>query len=73
MVGFFNQPTPYAGQRYSDLKEQCKTSGHLFVDQEFPTSYKSLFRGGTQKIANVQWKRPGVSMSILVLMFLAIT
>lgn len=61
MVGLFHQPEPYAGQRYKDLKDHCKSAGQLFEDEQFPASYNSLFRGGQQKIGNVQWKRPGVS------------
>lgn len=61
MVGLFQHPEPYAGQRYKELKEQCKSSGQLFVDTKFPANYSSLFRGGAHNIPNVQWKRPGVS------------
>lgn len=60
MVGLFNSPEPYAGQKYRDLKNQCKSSGQLFVDTEFPANYNSIFRGGAQKIPGIEWKRPKV-------------
>ncbi|XP_067950121.1 calpain-5-like [Watersipora subatra] len=59
MLGFFNQPEPFADQKYKDLKAQCKETGQLFIDEKFPTNYHSLFTGGNQKISNIQWKRPG--------------
>lgn len=61
MVGLFHSPEPYAGQKYSQIKSECKASGQLFVDPEFPASYNSIFRGGAQKIAGIEWKRPKVN------------
>lgn len=60
MSFLFHRPEQYMGQDYSALKSQCQANGQLFVDTLFPTNYKSLFVGGNQKIANIQWKRPGV-------------
>ena len=67
MVGLFSNPEPYAGQKYSDLKSQCKSSGQLFVDPEFPATYSSLFRGGAKKIPDIEWKRPKVTQYSLAL------
>ncbi|XP_013401269.1 calpain-5 isoform X3 [Lingula anatina] len=56
-MGLFSSPTPYHGQVYSDLRKQAQTSGHPFIDTDFPPDDKSLFytKG---KLAGVEWKRP---------------
>jgi len=72
MTGLFHQPEPYSGQKYSDLKDECKSSGQLFKDPLFPANYSSLFRGGAQKIANVVWKRPGVGSFFIIFLIILI-
>ena len=57
-MGIFSNPSPYKGQKYSELKKQCLESGQHFEDDEFPASDKSLFYSGSGKLGNIEWKRP---------------
>ena len=59
VLGLFNKPVPYKGQKFSDLKNAAVKSGTLFEDPEFPAEEKSLFTSGG-KLAGIEWKRPKV-------------
>ena len=61
VLGLFNSPRPYLGQKYSALKKTAKKSGTLFTDPEFPADDKALFYShSSNKITGIEWKRPKV-------------
>ena len=60
VFGLFESPTPYKGQKYSDLKKQAIASGHPFIDSEFPPDDKAL-SNTPGKFSGITWKRPKVS------------
>ena len=65
VLGLFNSPQPYLGQKYSALKKTAKKSGTLFTDPEFPVNDKALFYShSSNKITGIEWKRPKVSEHI---------
>jgi len=49
----------FKGQKYSALKKQALSSGHLFQDPEFPPNEHSLFYG-RGRAEGIVWKRPAV-------------
>ena len=61
VLGLFNSPRPYLGQKYSALKKTAKKSDTLFTDPEFPAKDKALFYShSSNKITGIEWKRPKV-------------
>ena len=44
---------------FSELKEECKQEGELFVDPEFPPDDSSLFFQQRPRM-RMEWKRPHV-------------
>lgn len=49
---------PYLEQDYASLKSKAKSSGELFVDDEFPANDKSIFRFTNFLGSQIYWKRP---------------
>lgn len=61
-VGSHDCAVRYQNQDYESLKQQCRESGSLFEDPNFPPIGSSLgfkeLGPGTSKTKGVQWKRP---------------
>jgi hypothetical protein len=49
------ESTPYLGQNYQALKDNCLKSGKLFKDDQFPATDASMYK--FEKKHNVVWKR----------------
>jgi hypothetical protein len=52
------------GQKYADVKSQCRGGGALFEDPEFPAEDNSIFFS-QRPPRRFEWKRPHVSSSYL--------
>ncbi len=66
VLGLFNSPACYKGQKYEALKKTAIKTGHPFIDPEFPPDDKALFYSKSDsKITGIEWKRPSVSMNIV--------
>jgi len=60
----FSSVKPYENQRYAALKKECLRKKQLFEDPLFPANDDSLFY--KSRIQGIQWKRPKVSVPILL-------